>query len=380
MKLPSLKNARNLKGKRVILRLDLNVPLKGSSVVDDYRIKRSLPTIKFLKAAGAKIIILSHIGGDGVKSLRPVANYLGKIVNTGFYPKLDGLELERLVEAMKNGSIMVLENLRRDPGEMGNQMSFAKRLAKLGDLYVNDAFSVSHREHASVALLPKLLPSYAGFLFEDEVNHLSRALKPSHPFLFILGGAKFGTKIPLIKKFLNLADYVFVGGALANNFFKEAGYEIGLSLSDKGNFKLKPLLKNKKLVLPSDVVVKTRTGKFIKNVGSIRERDSIKDSGPATTRVLSKLVSRAKFVLWNGPLGNYEEGFDKGTAELLRIIAKNKAESIVGGGDSLALVSKLKLEKKFTFVSTGGGAMLDFLAHGTLPGIKALLRSKKILG
>lgn len=377
IKLPSLAQAKHLKGKRVLLRLDLNVPLKGSMVVDDYRIQRSLPTIRSLKAAGAKTIIISHIGSDGAKSLRPVANYLGKIVNAGFYPKLDGAELERLVQAMKDGSIMVLENLRRDPGETGNQMSFARRLAKLGDIYVNDAFSVSHREHASVALLPKLLPSYAGFLLEDEVKHLSRALKPPHPFLFVLGGAKFGTKIPLIKKFLRLADVVFVGGALANNFFKESGYEIGMSLSDKGDFKLKPLMKNKKLVLPVDVVVKTRTGKFIKTLGSIRERDAIKDSGPKTTRELSKLISRSKFVLWNGPLGNYEEGFDKGTVDLLKIIAKSKAESVVGGGDSLALISKLGLEKKFAFVSTGGGAMLDFLANGTLPGIQALLKAKK---
>lgn len=376
-KLPSLENAKNLKGKRVLLRLDLNVPLKGGRVLDGYRIKRALPTIKFLKSQGAKTIIISHIGSDGGKSLRPVARYLNKKMNVGFYPKFESRDLPGVISAMKHGSVMMLENLRKDPGEIHNDINFAKRLARLGDIYVNDAFSVSHRDHASVVQIPKLLPSYTGFLFEDEVAHLSRALRPSHPFLFILGGAKFGTKIPLIKKFLRIADKVFVGGALANNFFKDAGYEIGESLSDNGNFKLKPLLKNKKLIVPSDVVVKTRTGRLVKNIGSIRGRDSIKDAGPKTLREVRNVASRAKFILWNGPLGNYEEGFDKGTTDLLKIIAKSKAESIVGGGDSLALVSKLGLEKKFTFVSTGGGAMLDFLANGTLPGIKALLTAKK---
>ncbi|MDO8572857.1 MAG: phosphoglycerate kinase [bacterium] len=378
-KLPSLENAKNLKGKRVLLRLDFNVPLKGGRVVDGYRIKCALPTIKFLKSQGAKTIIISHIGSDGEKSLRPVARYLNKKMNVGFYPKLESRDLPNIISAMKHGGVMMLENLRKDPGELKNDMNFAKRLAVLGDVYVNDAFSVSHRDHASVVLLPKLLPSYAGFLFEDEVSHLSRALRPSHPFLFILGGAKFGTKIPLIKKFLRVADRVFVGGALANNFFKEAGYEIGTSLSDNGNFKLKPLFKNKKLIVPSDVIVKTKTETLVKDIGSIRERDSIKDVGPKTIREIKNVVSRAKFILWNGPLGNYEEGFDKGTIDLLKIIAKSKAESIVGGGDSLALISKLGFEKKFTFVSTGGGAMLDFLANGTLPGIKALLNSKKKL-
>ncbi len=376
-KLPSLENAKNLKGKRVLLRLDLNVPLKGGRVVDGYRIKRALPTIKFLKSQGAKTIIISHIGSDGEKSLRPVARYLNKKMNMGFYPQLNGRDLPRVISGMKHGGVIMLENLRKDPGELNNDINFAKRLAKLGDIYVNDAFSVSHRDHASVVQLPKLLPSYAGFLFEDEVSNLSRALHPSHPFLFVLGGAKFSTKIPLIKKFLSIADKVFVGGALANNFFKEAGYEIGASLSDNGNFKLKPLLKNKNLMVPSDVIVKTRTGILVKDIGSIRERDSMKDAGPKTLREIGKVASRAKFILWNGPLGNYEEGFDKGTIDLLRIIAKSKAESVVGGGDSLALVSKLGLEKKFTFVSTGGGAMLDFLANGTLPGIKALLTAKK---
>lgn len=375
IKLRTLHHIKSLKGKRVLLRLDLNVPLKGGRVLDAYRIKRALPTIRFLKAQKAKVIIISHIGSDGAKSLRPIARYLNKTMNVGFYPGLSGRDLPNIVSAMKEGGVMMLENLRRDPGEKGNNMNFARHLARLGDVFVNDAFSVSHRDHASVVLLPKLLPSYAGFLFEDEVKHLSRALKPSHPFFFILGGAKFETKIPLIKKFLKLADSVFVGGALSNNFFKEMGYEIGLSVADQKNFSLKPLLKNKKLILPSDVVVKTRTGKIVKTIGSIRERDSIKDAGPRTLRDVAKVAARAKFILWNGPLGNYEEGFDKGTGELLKVIAKSKAESVVGGGDSLALISKLRLEKKFTFVSTGGGAMLDFLAHGTLHGIQALSKN-----
>lgn len=375
MKLPKLANA-NLKGKRVLLRLDLNVPLQGTRVLDDYRIRRSFPTIRLLRERGAKTIIVSHAGEDGRTSLRPAARVLGKLVPAGFYPGTGGRELLRIAGSLKEGGVMVLENLRKDPGETKNDRKFARTLAALGDTYVNDAFSVSHRAHASIVSLPTFLPSYAGLLLEEEVERLSRAFRPPHPFLFVLGGAKFSTKIPLIKKFLTLADTVFVGGALANNFFKESGGEIGISRVDPGNFHLKPLLKSRKLLLPVDAVVEIRGGSSVKRITAVPANGSIKDSGPETKKLLAAAVSRAKFILWNGPLGNYEEGYERGTVDLLKMIAKSGAESIVGGGDTLALVAKLGLEKKFSFVSTGGGAMLDFLANGTLPGIEALRHSR----
>jgi len=241
---------------------------------------------------------------------------------------------------------------------MSNDQVFAKKLSSLGDIYVNDAFSVSHREHASIVSLPKYLPSFAGFQLEEEVKNLSHAFKrPKHPFLFILGGAKFSTKMPLIKKYLKLADNVFIGGALANDFLKAKGVDIGRSLVSDQSFGIKNLLKNKKIILPVDF---------------IKKNEAIIDMGIESVENLGLLIKRSKFILWNGPLGKYEDGGAEATRKILQLVANSKAESIIGGGDTVALVSEMKMEKKFSFVSTGGGATLDFLANGTLPGIKAL--------
>jgi phosphoglycerate kinase len=273
---------------------------------------------------------------------------------------------------LKNGDVALFENLRKELGEKTNSPSFARGLSRFGEIYVNDAFSVSHRVHASIVGITKYLPSYAGFQMIEEVAHLSKAFSPKHPFLFILGGAKFDTKIPLIKKFLRDADNVFIGGAIANDFFKGKGYEIGQSLVSDGMVQVKSFFKNKNLILPIDVVAsKGSTSRNIKP-NDVNHEESIVDIGKDTVDALGALIEKAAFILWNGPLGKYESGFGGSTEKVLKIIAKSKATSIVGGGDTVALITKLKLGDKIGFVSTGGGATLDFLAKGTLPGIKAL--------
>jgi phosphoglycerate kinase len=336
----SIKSIKNIKGKTVLLRVDFNVPIKNRKVEDGFRIKKSLPTIKFLIKKGAKIILITHLGKDGTASLKPVIKYFFAI------------------SKIPKNKVTFFDNIRKFPGEMKNDEAFAKKLSIMGDIYVNDAFSVSHRKHASIVMLPKHLPSFTGLEFEKEVENLSHAFKkPKHPFLFILGGAKFSTKMPLIKKYLKLADYVFVGGALAHDFLKAEGCEIGKSLVSNNNYGIAELLKNKKLILPVDFVMKD---------------EAIIDIGKETVKNLAPLIKKSKLILWNGPLGRYEDGGAEATLKVLRLVANSKAESIIGGGDTVDLIDKMNLENKFSFVSTGGGAMLDFLANGTLPGIKVL--------
>ena len=372
-----LKQLPNIKGKRVIVRVDFNVPIRNSRVVDDFRIRAALPTINYLRKKGAKIILLSHIGRKG-ESLKPTALYLKKFVSSTFIPEIAGNQATNKVKELKNGEVILLENLRKNPGEEKNDLNFTKKLAKLGDIYINEAFPVSHRKQASVYQLPKLLPNYFGFQFEQEIKNLNAALKPSHPFLFILGGAKFETKIDLLKKFVKKADIIFVGGALANNFFKEIGFEIGQSVADKKNFGLKKLLDTQKVFIPVDVVVTKLTARGsltstgIKSINEVSRDEKIVDIGPTSIKLLEHLIKKSKFILWNGPLGLYEEGFGGSTEAILKFLAKQKKKTIIGGGDTVALISKLKLEKKFTFVSTGGGATLEYLAKGTLPGIESL--------
>ncbi|MEX0919196.1 MAG: phosphoglycerate kinase, partial [Parcubacteria group bacterium] len=305
----SVREIENLDGKRVLVRVDWNVPIVDGVVADDFRIKKSMPTLEFLKNAGAKVIIATHFSGD--ESSFSLLNQ---------YVPL-GAEL--------------LSNLRQDSGEEENNESFAKSLVEKADVYVNEAFSVSHREHASIVGVPKFLPSYAGLLFVQEVSELSKVFKPSHPFLFILGGAKFETKLPLVEKFLEIADTIFIGGLLA-------GSAVKTSLKEK-----------EKIVFPH---------------GDI---DAL-DVDDETISMLEEKINTASFILWNGPLGNYENGYKNGTLALASLIADSGKTSVVGGGDTLATIKELGIEDKFTFVSTGGGAMLDFLATGTLPGIEAL--------
>lgn len=375
--LPLMSDHKELfKGKRVVLRLDFNVPLEGAVIRDDYRIKESLPTINFLRDAGARLVIVSHIGkGKPEDTLAPIADYLNKIFPTTFLSKLKSDDNVHITMNMQDSDVVLLENLRHDPGEENNDPEFSKYLASLGDIYVNDAFSVSHRAHASVVGVPALLPHYTGIRLEQEITRLALAFNPEHPFLFILGGAKISTKMPLLKKFLNVADHVFLGGTIVNNFYKVQGHEIGTSIYDKDELEgLDAYASNPKLIIPTDVVVKNDGGRANKTVDVVTPGDMIVDVGADTVKGLSQMVGEAKLIVWNGPLGFYEEGFTDGTKELLDLIAGSRATSIIGGGDTVALINELGMIDKFSFVSTGGGAMLDYLANETLPGIEALLK------
>ncbi|MDE1975182.1 MAG: phosphoglycerate kinase [Patescibacteria group bacterium] len=370
----TLEDIPHLQGVRVLVRVDFNVPIKDGAVADDTRIRAAMPTIDYLRAKGAKVILMSHLESNDHKdlSLEPVADRLNKLGTPIVFVKNIRTANDLIENELGNSRCMLLENLRFFPGEKANDPKFAKELASLGDIYVNEAFPVCHREHASIVGVPKLMPSYAGLRLEKEVANLAKAFDPVRPFLFILGGAKFETKMPLLTKFMELADSVFVGGALANDFFKAMGYEVGQSLLSKGDFDLKRFVGNPKLALPVDVVVQ---GGDKKRVSTLGKDDKIMDSGPATVDALHKKVDASRFILWNGPLGMYESGFTEPTKELARMIGAatlRGATTIVGGGDTLAAISSLGIDDQFTWISTGGGAMLDFLAKGSLPGLKAL--------
>lgn len=373
----SIQTLKNLIGKKVLLRTDFNIPLGSDGVVtpeEAGRIDATLPTIQHLKKSGAKTIIISHIGRDGTDSLAPVVDYLArkKIKVRMIDGHLQDF-VHEAIETMKNGDIIMLKNLRADEGEAANGSSFARGLSRLADIYVNDAFAVSHRRHASIVGVPKFLKSYAGLLMHSEVQHLQKIQKnPKKPFVFILGGAKFETKLPLIKKYLPLADVVVVGGALQNNFFKALGYEIGTSLVDDKRYNLGGLLKTKKILLAEDVVVTSDDGVRLTTPQEVLPHEKIVDIGPETIQNIIAYFAKAKTILWNGPLGLYEEGFDESTITLAKAVAKSQAFSVVGGGDTVVTLKELRLEKKIDFISTGGGAMLEFLQKGTLPGIDAL--------
>lgn len=364
-----LRNAKDIKGTRVLLRIDVNVPIKDGRAVDDFRIRKIIPTLEYLRAEEALIVAISHHGDKG-QSLRPVADLLGTLANVRFDPEcFQG----GILPAHENGEIILCENTRFFSGEENNDEEFAKRLALYGDIYVNEAFASSHRAHASIVGIPKFLPSYAGILFEEEVNNLSMAFDPPHPFLFILGGAKASTKLPLVEKYIDSADTIFLGGAIANNFFKAKGYEIGLSVCDELSVDLSKLLTSGKIVLPKDVRVVGNAGITIKKPDEVVVNEKILDAGPETLLDLARRVADCQFVLWNGPLGEYlTKPFDEGTIELIKILADAKAHTAIGGGDTTALISELGMESRFNFLSTGGGAMLEFLQNRTLPGIEAL--------
>lgn len=374
-KIPTIEDAGDIAGKYILLRLDLNTPVVDGKVSDPYRIDQAIPTIDILRLKKAKIIIIAHTEAKENTTLWPMFDYLNGFVKLQFAKDLFSAETVKLVADMEDGDVLMLENLRQDAGEKANDPVFAKKLAQYADLYVNDAFSVSHRKHASVVGVTEHLPSYAGPLFLNEVENISKAFTPTHPFVFILGGAKFDTKLPLIQKYLDKADSVVVAGALANNVYKAQGFEIGTSLVSEGEFGISEMLTNQKFVAPVDVTVKKADGSMeVKKANEVLPGEYIGDVGSETVEQIKELVTNASLVVWNGPLGNYEAGFTEQTEKLAEIIAGSNATSIVGGGDTLASIEKLGLMHKFTFASTAGGAMLDFLVNETLPGIEALTK------
>lgn len=367
----------------ILVRAALNVPIENGKVVNDYRLRRALPTIRFLVERGAKVVIISHSGEKGTETLAPMAYALGKLISrVSFFPETTGKGARAAIRNLAPGEILVLENLRRDKGELKNDPIFAKELASLADIFVEDSFDTCHRMHASIVGIPKLLPSYGGLLLEEEARELAGARTPGHPALAIIGGAKFSTKETVLTTLLDTYDHVFVGGALANDFLKAAGQEVGKSLvSETDGGSIKKILANPKLVLPIDSVVipakllgaeNARAEARIAPLGQVRPDEIILDSGPGTSALLASLAQKAKTILWNGPLGNYERGFVDSTNEFARAVAASSAHSIIGGGDTIAAIETLGLLPHFSFVSTGGGSMLDLLAYGTLPGIEAL--------
>jgi len=390
--LRTIKNI-NLKGKRVLVRVDYNVALTArSQISDDFRIRQSLETLKYLQKQNCKILLVSHFGRpegkwDKKYSLRPVAKHLAKLISkVSFFDKdyiYSSSDKNRL-DNLKAGEIVLLENIRFYPGEENNDKDFSQKLASLADVFVNDAFGVCHREHASTAGITNFLPSAAGLLLEKEIKIISQAIeKPKRPLVVLVGGAKTETKIGMIGRLLKKADYFLIGGALANTFLKAQGYKMGKSIVDnKVVMECRKILfqakKNKTtIVLPKDVVVGNfKTGKIVGEVTVDKISSGLQalDIGTKTQAEFGNLIAKAKTIIWNGPMGAFEkEKFSKGTEFIYYSIAQNpNSLSIVGGGDTLACLSKEEYLKVIDHVSSGGGAMLQFIEKGTLPAIKIL--------
>lgn len=392
MKLRKLKSDIPLAGKRVLVRIDGNVPIEKGRAIDGPhgRIARAAVDLDWLIQRGARVVVMTHLGRPGghrrnAYSVKPIAKRLSSLLGTkvSVSSALCGPRVVRSVEALKNGQILLLENLRFDPREEKNDLEFAQALAQLGDLYVNDAFSVSHRAHASVSALARLLPAYAGHLLENEVTVLSALEKQAkHPFVLLMGGVKVETKLPVIEHLSKQTDHVLLGGALATTFLAAHGYRVGRSVYDAEGIAIiqkipKQLLA--KILLPEDVIVASSLRKDAKmsvvDVGSVGARDHIVDIGPKTRERYVNIIKQAKTVVWNGPFGYCEiNAFCEGTIQIAQAIAKRTgaATTIVGGGDTGPVLEKLKLADQFTLLSTGGGALLDYLAGAPMPGLEPL--------
>ncbi|MBI4992607.1 MAG: phosphoglycerate kinase [Candidatus Magasanikbacteria bacterium] len=395
MKIRTIKQIHNLKNKRVLVRVDFNVPLEKGKVAEDARLIASLPTIEHLIKKGAKVILVSHLGRpegfDKKLSLSPVAKRLENLM--GRQVKL--LKIERLkdyrnevvdqISKMKNDEVVMLENIRFFPDEAKDENNFGKTLSGIADIFVLDGFAVVHRDSGSVTGVAKHLPSYAGLLLEKEIVGLSKAIeKPKKPFVLVLGGAKMETKLPVLKNLLSKADYVLIGGGIFNTYLWAKGCKVGKSLIDKEykNEALK-LLKNKKVILPVDFVVGKENGDKARVQDTsykiqVTNNEAIYDIGPQTIRLYARYIKKAQTIVWNGAMGYFEQKpYDVGTLSIARLVAsrsKGKAFGIIGGGETLQAMEKVKMMEFVDLVSTGGGAMLEFLSGQRLPGLKLLTK------
>ncbi len=444
----TLLDAENIEGKTVLVRVDYNVPVQDGVITDDFRIRSSLKTIEYLRDKKAKVILLAHMEGKGADDLDAVAAYkfpfdlryekeipfaMAKLENVAsgsgsddsaatdngkasFRQQLADFKKNTL-DVAENGSVFLFNSLRKNPGETACDPEFLEAIASIGDLFVGDAFSVAHRKHASIVGIPALLPHYAGFQIMEEVSQLQKGLNPDHPFIFILGGAKFDTKLPLIQKFMHKADKVLIAGALLNDIMASRGMQVGKSLVSNAVLPDEIVTDpSHKLINLTDVIVKNAaTGmRSVKRVDienahrdllvaaeqdEILADDIISDAGPSAIAILKNLFDEAHasgkrpFILWNGPLGNYEDGFSEQTIALARLIMESPVDALIGGGDTTAAISALRKGGVSTpehggtdskegrasdahpsnvYISTGGGAMIDYLIDETLPGIDAL--------
>ncbi len=378
----------DVKGKKVLVRVDYNVPIKDNQVTDDTRIVAAMPTLNYLLEHGAAVILCSHLGrpkgGQDPKfSLRPVAAHLSGLLGkpVAFADDCVGPVAEAAAKALRPGEVLLLENTRFHPEEEKNDPAFSKQMASLADIYVDDAFGSAHRAHASTEGVTHYLPSVAGFLMEKEIQYLGQAIaNPKRPFVAILGGAKISDKIGVIRNLLTIADQILIGGGMANTFFKAQGYPIGKSLcEDEALDTARQLLKSgaTHLRLPVDVVIADRfeadANKKVIAMGPVPDGWRILDIGPATVANFGKSLSTAGTVVWNGPMGVFEfPAFAEGTTGIARAVAASKAISIIGGGDSVSAINQAGLADKITHISTGGGASLEMLEGLDLPGLAAL--------
>ena len=370
--------AGELKGKRVLVRagLDLSLDTNGE-VSDTFRVVKAVPTLEFLQKAGARVIVISHIGRDPSETNAPVAKALSKFLKLTYVPDHFGPAAKDAIAAMKPGEVILLENLRQHYDlEKAKDETFAKGLAGLADIYVNDAFSNSHRDHASMTVIPKYLPHYAGLLLRDEVSHLQEALHPPRPALVIIGGTKFETKDPVIRAFVNVYDHVFVVGAIANDVLRARGFPVGRSKISE-HAPEKEIAMHPHLIPLADVTVEGPDGRAsVKKPQDVGAEDKIVDIGPDSIRAIAPVINKAAFILWNGPTGIYEQGYISYTQQVAQLTAQTVArgaEVLIGGGDTIAAIEAAGVpQEKLGFLSTGGGAMLEYLLKGTLPAITAL--------